>query len=294
MEGNRLISGGDPKWLPVDPTNAATSSASAIVMMGSSPKAFSHVLDFEQQNSTVSLWYKDNKQETVDAALAAARAAVGQVGIDHDKFRVRLGTGTIALQQSMNNVVKRYHWVVIGLLNLMILVGCSYAYKSVLAGLLLLIPVNLSNFALNATMHLLGIGLDINSLMVASLGVGVGIDYGIYLLSRICEEFHAHEGDWGQAITASLMTTGKAIMFTASIMLISIVPWYFLAGLKFMADMGLLLTMVMLINMVLALIVLPLLVWVVKPGFVARKDLFVGEGVDLSQLTAARSELAPA
>jgi predicted RND superfamily exporter protein len=246
------------------------------------------------QHSTVSLWYKDNKQETVDAALAAARAAVGQVGIDHDKFRVRLGTGTIALQQSMNSVVKRYHWVVIGLLNLMILIGCSYAYKSVLAGLLLLIPVNLSNFALNATMHLLGIGLDINSLMVASLGVGVGIDYGIYLLSRICEEFHAHEGDWGQAITASLMTTGKAIMFTATIMLISIVPWYFLAGLKFMADMGLLLTMVMLINMVLALIVLPLLVWVVKPGFVARKDLFVGEGVDLSQLTAARSELAPA
>jgi len=104
-------------------------------------------------------------------------------------------------------------------------------------------------------------------------------------LSRICEEYHTHRGDWGQAITASLTTTGKAILFTATIMLVSIVPWYFLSALKFMADMGLLLTMVMLINMVLALLVLPLLVWVVKPGFVARKDLFIGEGVDLAQFT---------
>jgi len=287
MEANRLISGGDPKWLPLDPTNFATNAAAGITMVGSSPKAYSHVMNFEQQNSTVSLWYKDNKQGTVDVALAAARAAVDAVGVDHKQFTVRLGTGTIALQQAMNNVVQRYHWVVIGLLNLVILAGCSLAYRSVTAGLLLLVPVNLSNFSLNATMHLLGIGLDINSLMVAAIGVGVGIDYGIYLLSRICEEYHAHNYDWGRAITASLTTTGKAIMFTATIMLISIVPWYFLSGLKFMADMGLLLTMVMLINMVLALLVLPLLVWVVKPGFVARKDLFVGEGVDLSQFTVA-------
>jgi len=287
MEANRLMSGGDPKWLPVDPTDFATNAASAITMVGSSPKAYSHVMDFEQQNSTVSLWYRDNKQETVDHALASAKAAVEKVGIDHKTFTVRLGTGTIALQQAMNNVVKRYHWVVIGLLNLVILMGCSYAYKSFVAGFLLLVPVNLSNFSLNATMHLLGIGLDINALMVAAIGVGVGIDYGIYLLSRICEEYHAHDSDWGRAITAALTTTGKAILFTATIMLVSIVPWYFLSELKFMADMGLLLTLVMLINMVLALVVLPLLVWVVKPSFVMRKDLIVGEGVDLSLFTDA-------
>lgn len=65
-------------------------------------------------------------------------------------------------------------------------------------------------------------------------------------------------------------------------MLVSILPWYFLSELKFLADMGLLLVMVMLINMVIALIVLPLLVWLIKPRFVGSKDLLVGEGVDLS------------
>lgn len=286
MEGNRLFAGGNPKWLPLDPDNSSTNAAATAVTMGTSSKSFSHVIDFDQENSTVSLWYKDNKQETVDAALKAAKAAVDAVGIDHDKFRVRLGTGTIALQEAMNSVVERFHWVIIGLLNLVILLGCSLAYRSFVAGFILLIPVNLANFIIQASMHLMHIGLDINSLMVAAIGVGVGIDYGIYLLSRICEEYHAQNHDWGRTIVASLTTTGKAIMFTATIMLIGILPWYFLSGLKFMADMGLLLVLTMLINMVLALVALPLLVWLVKPGFVARKDLFVGEGVDLSQFTA--------
>jgi hypothetical protein len=59
-----------------------------------------------------------------------------------------------------------------------------------------------------------------------------------------------------------------------------------------MADMGLLLVLTLIINMLLALVVLPLLVWLVKPGFVGRKDLLVGEGVDLSAVTASDVELA--
>jgi len=289
MEGNRLFAGGHPEWLPLDPDDGAVNAAAGAVMVGSSPKAYSNVIDFEQQNGTVSLWYKDNKQETVDAALASARRAVEQIGIDHDAFTVRLGTGTIALQQAMNHVVERYHWLIFGCLNLVILLGCSLAYRSLVAGIILLIPVNLANFVLSAGMHLIGIGLDINSLLVACVGVGVGIDYGIYLMSRICEEYQAHEDDWPTTLTASLTTTGKAIMFTASIMLVGIAPWYFLSSLKFMADMGLLLMLIMTINMVLALVVLPLLMWLIKPSFVS-KDLLVGEGVDLSAYVVAAAD----
>ncbi len=282
MEGNRLFSGGDPRWLPLDRNDRAVNAASNAVLMGSSPKAFSNVIDFNQQHGTVSLWYADNKQPTVDSALLQARRAIAAVGADHRTFRIRLGTGTIALQQATNNVVERFHWVILGLLNLVILVGCSLAYRSVIAGLILLVPVNMANVILGASMHLIGIGLDINSLLVACIGVGVGIDYGIYLLSRICEEFDTVSRDWGRTITTALTTTGKAIMFTASIMLIGILPWYFLSGLKFTADMGLLLVLTMLINMVLALVVLPLLVWLIKPSFVGHAEHLLGEGMDLS------------
>lgn len=283
MEGNRLFSGGDPKWYPLDMSARAVAAASNAITFGTNPVNFSHITDFEFQNSTVSLWYKDNKQETVDAALASAQRAVDIVGAEHENFRVRLASGNIALQQAMNLVVNRYHWLILGLLNCAIFFICWYAYRSIAAAIIVLIPVNLSNFLLTATMHVMGIGLDINSVMVAVLGVGVGIDYGIYLLSRICEEYTAQSHDWGKAITESLTTTGKAILFTATIMLIGILPWYVLSDLKFMADMGLLLVAIMLINMVLALVVLPLLIWLMKPRFAARDDLMVGESIDLSQ-----------
>lgn len=279
----RLYSGGNPKWLELDLTDEAVSAAGFAATFGSDPLNFATVADFKFQNSTVSAWFKDNKQETVDAALASARRAVDAVGEEHPEFRVRLGTGVIALQQAMNNVVERYHWFILGLVNLAVMVIAAYAYRSLVAALILLVPVNLSNFMLGAAMYTLGIGMDINATIVAVMGVGVGIDYGIYLLSRICEEYTARNHDLKDAIHAALTTTGKAIMFTATIMLIGILPWYFLSDLKFMADMGMLLVAIMLINMVLALVVLPLVVWFVKPKFLARDDLIVGEQVDLSQ-----------
>lgn len=284
-ETNRLFSGGNPKWSPLDLTDDAISAASFGALLGSNAINFGHVADFTFQNSTVSLWYKDNIQETVDHALAAARDAVDEVGLDHEEFRVRLGTGVIALQQAVNNTVSKYHWIIIGMVNIAVMLLSVFAYRSLLAAVILLVPVNLSNVMLVAAMHLVGVGLDINAGIVAVMGVGVGIDYGIYLLSRICEEYTAQNHDLGKTLKAALTTTGKAIMFTATIMLLGIAPWYFLSDLKFMADMGLLLVVVMLINMILSLVVLPLLVWFIKPAFLARQDLIIGENVDISQFT---------
>lgn len=280
-EANRLFSGGNPKWAPLDHTNAAVNAAVNALMVGSSPKAYSHVSDFTMANGTVSLWYKDNKQETVDVALEQARRGLDLIGIEHDEFNVRLGTGAIALQQSVNDTVDYYQWIILAALNLVILITCSWAYRSVAAGILLLIPVNFSNVLLGSVMVLMGIGLDVNSLPIAAIGIGVGIDYGIYLLSRICEEF-SDSKDHGAAIQAAVTTTGKAIFFTATIVLIGILPWYFLSELKFLADMGLLLVAIMLINMVIALVVLPLLVYLFKPKFIEREHLITSERIDIA------------
>jgi predicted RND superfamily exporter protein len=282
-DAQRLFSGGNPKWAPIDTNDDASNAAVGALLLGSSTKNYSHVSDFELENGTVSLWYKDNKQETVDIALEQTRIALEKVNIDHEKFRIRLGTGAIALQQSVNDTVDYYQWVILAALNLVILFTCSFSYRSIAAGILLLIPVNFSNMLLGAVMVLMGIGLDVNSLPIAAIGIGVGIDYGIYLLSRICEEFrdNQHHGD---AIQAAVTTTGKAIFFTASIVLLGIFPWYILSELKFLADMGLLLVMIMLINMVIALVVLPLLVFLFKPNFIEREHLIISENADISEL----------
>ena len=135
---------------------------------------------------------------------------------------------------------------------------------------------------------MMGIGLDVNSLPIAAIGIGVGIDYGIYLLSRICEEY-SDNNDHGAAIQAAVTTTGKAIFFTATIVLIGILPWYFLSELKFLADMGLLLVMIMLINMVIALVMLPLLVYLFKPKFIEREHLITSERIDIAEVMSAEN-----
>lgn len=282
MDANRIFAGGHPKWIGIDPYRDAVNAAGAAVTMGSNPKNFANVSDFTFQNSTVSMWYADNKQETVDKALETAQKAVEAVGIDHPEFTVRLGSGLIALQQAMNHVTERYHYAILGMLSLTITVLASVVYRSVIGGVMLILPVVMANMLLFAAMYLAGVGLDINTLMVAAVAVGVGIDYDIYLLSRICEEYGVHDGDWAKAISSTLETTGKAILFTAAVVFFGLLPWYFMSDLKFMADMSLLLLILITINMVMALVVLPLEVWFIKPHFVTRDDLIVSEGYDLS------------
>ena len=278
-EANRIFAGGNPKWSPIDPTDEAVNASSGALMLGSSPKAYSGVMDFTMQNATVSLWYKNNKQETVDVALKQAREVVQKVGTDHKNFTIRLGTGAIALQQSVNDVVAQNKLHILLALNALILLFTSLAYRSVVAGIILLIPVNLSNMMLEAVMVKLGLGLDVNSLPIAAIGIGVGIDYGIYLVSRMCEEFQDSQ-HYGDAIARAVQTSGKAIAFTATIVLLSIIPWYFLSDLKFLSDMGLLLVMVMTINMMSSMIVLPLLVYWIKPKFISNEHQLISEKID--------------
>jgi predicted RND superfamily exporter protein len=279
-EANRVFNGGNPKWLPLDNDDASVAAAVTGLMAGTNPKVFAHVSDYELRNATVSLWYANNKQSTVDAALASARDCVAKVGEEHPTFRIRLASGAIALQQSINDTVVRYEGHIVLALNLVILIGCSLAYRSLVAGLLLLIPVNLANAMLTAAMSIFGLGLDVNSLPILAIGIGVGIDYGIYLLTRICEEYQgAAQRDLDLAVRIALQTCGKAIFFTAALMTIGLAPWYFLSELKFLSDMGLLLVVVMLINMVLALILLPLLVQLIRPRFLDSDLSVLGENV---------------
>ena len=278
-EANRLFNGGNPKWRPLDRDDASASAASSALMLGTSPVAFLHIANFEQTNATVSLWYANNKQATVDAALADARVCINSVGIEHEKFRIRLASGSIALQQSINETVDTYQWYILAGVNLVIGIGCALTYRSLAAALILLVPVNLANIMLTAYMVLAGMGLDVNSLPILAIGIGVGIDYGIYMLSRICEEYRDVQ-HFGDAIRQSLDTCGKAILFTGLLMTIGIVPWYFLSELKFLSDMGLLLIVVMTINMVLALLLVPLLVYLFKPKFVSSEHQFLSESVE--------------
>jgi hypothetical protein len=104
------------------------------------------------------------------------------------------------------------------------------------------------------------------TLPVSSVGIGLGVDYGIYLISRIKEEYEK-KGTIEEAISTALGTTGKAIVFTATTLLIGICFW-FLSKLMFQALMGLLLAIILLFNMLGALLIIPSFIALFKPKFI--------------------------
>ena len=106
--------------------------------------------------------------------------------------------------------------------------------------------------------------------------MGIGIDYNIYLMSRMCEEYRINP-DYSKLIPASIFTTGKAIFFTATTMVVGIILWYFMSSLRFQAEMGLLLSAVMMAHVILALFFQSAFMMILQPKFI-QKGLFFTHG----------------
>src|SRR3989442_6880284 len=148
--------------------------------------------------------------------------------------------------------------------------ACLYLpYGSLVAVGILMIPVVLSQLACEAFMYLGQIDLTVNSLPVAAAGAGVGVDYGIYHFSRMIDAFD--EGrTLDEAVDYATATTGKAIIFTATTMVASTIFWWF-SDLKFQAEMGLLLALLMLFNTFGGLVIVPALMKIIRPRFLLRR-----------------------
>jgi predicted RND superfamily exporter protein len=110
-------------------------------------------------------------------------------------------------------------------------------------------------------MKLFGLGLNVNTLPMASLGVGIGVDYGIYIYSRLKSELESRV-DFAEAVTRTLMSTGVAVFYASLTLSAGVFTWL-LSDLKFQADMGLLLGFIFFSNMIGALVLLPALVYLV-------------------------------
>ncbi|MEO8605620.1 MAG: MMPL family transporter [bacterium] len=144
-----------------------------------------------------------------------------------------------------------------------------FTYRSFAAGLYLLAPLALSNIMVNAYMAVNGIGVNIHTLPLVTVGLGFGIDYGLYIVSRTIEEIRLR-GDLHDSLREALETSGKAVTFTAVTMIISTVFWM-TSSIRFNAEMGLLLAIWMAISYVGSQTLTPVLILLLKPRFILRE-----------------------
>lgn len=276
---HKYVYGGYQKWniLPNNPTDSA--QIFHLLMGGAAPGDYDHYFSEDQKNANVIIWYKDHMGDTIREAISWVKKFMEErkAAIAKAKVTFRLASGNIGMLAAINETVKDSQFLNFILVMLTVFLMCAITYRSFVAAIILMIPLNLANLITLSIMKWLGIGLNINTLPIVSVGVGVGIDYGIYLLSRLCEESQ-REGEYSfMVLRKSIKTTGKAIFFTATTMVAGVIFWYFLSSLRFQAEMGLLLAIIMTINMVGALILIPSLVYVFKPKFLLKTKLLIKE-----------------
>ena len=144
-----------------------------------------------------------------------------------------------------------------------------FTYRSFAAGIYLLAPLLLSNIMVNAYMAVNDIGVNIHTLPLVTVGLGFGIDYGLYIVSRTIAEIRVR-GDLKDSLREALETSGKAVTFTAVTMVISTIFWV-TSHIRFNAEMGLLLAIWMAISYVGSQTLTPVLILLFKPRFIMRE-----------------------
>ncbi|HEV8720169.1 MAG TPA: MMPL family transporter [Candidatus Binatia bacterium] len=270
---NALFHGGFPKWNVIPETNADSAMIFQLSMTGSSPGDFDRLFTRDFSAGNVTVWYKDHRSGTVERALKRASSFMADNRKDGGgDLYVRLASGTIGLLGALNDTIGRLEIVTVILISLVIFAITTFIYRSFTAGLLLTVISNMAYLITSAIMYHLEIGLDVNTLPIGAVGMGIGIDYNIYLMSRMCEEYRINP-DYSKLIPASIFTTGKAIFFTATTMVVGIILWYFMSSLRFQAEMGLLLSAVMLAHVILALFFQSAFMLILQPKFI-QKGLF--------------------
>ena len=182
-----------------------------------------------------------------------------------------LAGGTMGLLAAVNDEVERGHLANISLIFAVIFVLHSITYRSVLSGGIILLQIATATLVSLAYMALRDVGLNIHTLPVQAVGVGIGVDYAIYIVDRIRQEC-ARGGDVDAAIRTAINTTGTAVTFTATTVVGGIFFWIF-SSLRFQAEMAQLLTVLMVINMLGAITVVPAFYAILKPGGIAKLSM---------------------
>lgn len=191
--------------------------------------------------------------------LAERYQAAQDAGQDFqsDEVNLRLATGNAGVMAATNEEVKANQLPMMLWVYLAVVVLCLLTYRSVMATLCIVLPLALVSLLANALMANMNIGLKVNTLPVAALGVGIGVDYAIYIYSRM-KEFLDQGASLHTAYYKALRLTGTAVLFTAATLAVGVGTWIF-SDLKFQADMGILLSFMFVMNMVGALVLLPAL-----------------------------------
>lgn len=261
---------GDQTWYQMPTNPEASSGLLGYIRNAIGTANLRRYIDGTLERSQITVYFADH---TSDNLLRIRDAAYGffkdhPMKTEHGDFR--LAGGRIGMEIAINEEMKRSHFLIDAAVYAAIFLLCAMCYKSIVAGLMLTVPLILANAMSFAFMSVRDIGLSINTLPVAAIGAGLGVDFAIYLYSRAIEEFPIQKGDWDETVTQCVCTCGKAVVYTGITVILPIITWWFFSDMKFQAEVGFFLSLIMGVNVVLAMTLHPLIIYSIKPKFISR------------------------
>ena len=215
----------------------------------------------------VIMFTADHKAETIARIVAEVKAFNAEHGREDLQFK--LATGNVGVMAATNEAVEAAQFPMLLYVFSAIIFLCLITFRSVRATLCVVLPLGLVSLLAYALMTLLEIGLKVSTLPVVALGVGIGVDYGIYIYSRL-KGILAQGKSLPEAYEETLTVTGNGVLFTGITLAVGVGTWIF-SPLKFQADMGILLTFMFLVNMLGAVLLLPALAHFLLPKQAAKE-----------------------
>ena len=264
---SRLFHEGEPKWAFIPDKQKYIAELFYQFTQTSSPGDLDRFVSSDFRYGTVITLFHGYSHDIIMHAIDSAKQWAAQHSSENMHFL--LAGGLYGVLAAVNEAVENSYWTTLVMVMCAVAACLYFTYGSLVATLLLMIPVVLSQLACEAFMWIWHIDLNVNSLPIAAAGAGVGVDYGIYHFSRMIDA--AEEGrDIDEAVDYATATTGKAIIFTATTMVAGTIFWWF-SDLKFQAEMGLLLALLMIFNTFGGLVIVPAWMKILRPNFLLRR-----------------------
>lgn len=265
---------GDVKWdfIPDDPQLLGT--VLSVYLAKLFPSDFNKYTDAQTHSlGNINYFFKDHMPDTVDTAIETTREFFKNLDLDMSGLgEFKIAGGEIGISYAINHEIESVHYIIIFGVLLLIFIICAFSFRSITAGVLLVVPLIASNVIAFSYMALNDIGLTINTLPVISVGLGIGVDFGVYLYSRFQEEYK-NFGDYDTAILTGCVTAGKGVVYTALTMVIPLYLWYFISDIRFQGEMGLFLAIILTVNLMSVMFFHPAIISKLRPKFITKMTM---------------------
>ena len=253
-----------PRWGSIPASPRRVSSLFFYYFAGTPPGESSKFLDPSYTVSRVTFYCANHQGDNIARIIQEARKFVAANPLPNADWR--LAGGLIGVTAAANEEILKndlyMHALGFGTIFLIVM----FTYRSPVAALVMISGLFLADGVVNAYMSVRNIGINLQSLPVVTVGVGFGIDYALYIVSRAVEEY---DGDINDAVRLGISTAGKAVAFTAATLILATALWAF-SNIRFCSEMGLLLALWMGISFLGACTFVPAALVLWHPKFFVR------------------------